>query len=204
MTHLFLLLKLAVRCVCMLRSRFISLVTLGPLLLIVACTQAPTVAVEDPAVLQPKSSTPAPTPIPTAPVVVAAPPAKATMTAPPAIPPADGKSTSVGGATGSVAPARAQPSAAQIATLSSVTPAGATRYECVRGNVGTEARQPIAFPENSGRICARFPAMGPCQYERDACRASGGRVIRFDGIEITTEVELEYDKQVTRFRLNAG
>ena len=46
--------------------------------------------------------------------------------------------------------------------------------------------------------------MGPCQYERVACRASGGRVIRFDGIEITKEVETEYDKQVQRFRLNAG
>lgn len=60
------------------------------------------------------------------------------------------------------------------------------------------------FPENSGRVCSRFPAMGPCQYERDACRAAGGRVIRFDGIEITKDVEREYDKQVQRFRLNAG
>ena len=46
--------------------------------------------------------------------------------------------------------------------------------------------------------------MGPCQYERQACRATGGRVIRFDGAEITTDVEKEYDKQVQRFRLNAG
>ena len=27
---------------------------------------------------------------------------------------------------------------------------------------------------------------------------------RFDGIEISKEVETEYDKQVQRFRLNAG
>lgn len=92
----------------------------------------------------------------------------------------------------------------QIATAASVTPTGTTRYECVKGVSGADARQPIVFPENSGRICARFPAMGPCQYERDACRASGGRVIRFDGIEITKDVETEYDKQVQRFRLNAG
>ena len=85
-----------------------------------------------------------------------------------------------------------------------MTPEGAPRYECVKGKVGAETRTAITFPENSGRICSRFPAMGPCQYERDACRASGGRVIRFDGIEITREVEKEYDRQVQRFRLNAG
>ena len=175
---------------------------IASLLVIVACAQAPTVVIEDPAVLQPKS-TPAPAPAP-ARVVEVAPPARLPVSVAPAIPPVDGTATSVGSATGSRAPARGQPSAAQIATLASVTPAGTTRYECVKGAAGAEVRQPIAFPENSGRICARFPAMGPCQYERDACRAAGGRVIRFDGIEITTDVEHEYDKQVTRFRLNAG
>lgn len=168
----------------------------APLVMMVACTQAPTVPNEDPAVLQPR-----PAPVP---VVVAAPPVNEPVSAVPAIPPVDGKATSVGAASGSVAPARAQPSPVQIATLASVTPTGTTRYECVKGASGAEVRQPIAFPENSGRICARFPAMGPCQYERVACRASGGRVIRFDGIEITKEVETEYDKQVVRFRLNAG
>ncbi|MEO7253546.1 MAG: hypothetical protein ABIZ83_04790 [Casimicrobium sp.] len=167
-----------------------------PLGMLVACTQAPTVPTEDPAVLHP---TPAP-----APVVVAVPPPKELESAMPAIPPVDGKATSVEAATGSVAPARAQPSAVQIAKAASVTPAGITRYECVKGAAGAETRRPIIFPEQSGRICARFPAMGPCQYERVACRASGGRVIRFDGIEITKEVEKEYDKQVQRFRLNAG
>lgn len=166
------------------------------LFMITACSQAPTVPTEDAAVLQPKPAT--------VPVVVATPPKKEPVATAPAIPPIDGAATSVGSATGTVAPARAQPSAAQIATMSSVTPAGATRYECVTGATGSEKRQPITFPENSGRICARFPAMGPCQYERVACRSSGGRVIRFDGIEITTDVEHEYDKQVTRFRLNAG
>lgn len=166
------------------------------LAMMAACTQAPSVPSEDPAVLQPK-----PAPIP---VVVAAPPVKEPVSAMPAIPPVDGQATSVGAATGSVAPARAQPSPVQIATVASVTPVGTTRYECVKGASGAETRQPITFPENSGRICARFPAMGPCQYERVACRASGGRVIRFDGIEITKEVETEYDKQVQRFRLNAG
>ena len=166
------------------------------LLVLVACTQSPPLAGEDPAVLQPKP--------PATPVVVAAPPVKEPVAGGAAIPPVDGKATSVGSPSGAVAPARAQPSPVQIATLPSVTPVGMTRYECVKGAVGAESRRPITFPENSGRICARFPAMGPCQYERVACRASGGRVIRFDGVEITKEVETEYDKQVQRFRLNAG
>ena len=179
--------------VCNMAYRIVIMVSLA---MMVACTQAPTVPNEDPAVLQPK-----PAPIP---VVVVAPPDKSSVPSMPAIPPVDGKATSVGSATGSIAPARAQPSPMQIATVASVTPSGTTRYECVRGASGAETREPITFPENSGRICARFPAMGPCQYERVACRASGGRVIRFDGIEITKEVETEYDKQVQRFRLNAG
>lgn len=157
---------------------------------LVACSQAPTVRNEDAAVLQPKTA------------VLPEPPA--TVSAMPAIPPKDGTSTSVGSVAGSVAPSRAQPSAAQIATAASVTPDGTTRYECVRGKAGEETRVAITFPEKSGRICARFPAMGPCQYERAACRAAGGRVIRFDGVEITKDVEHEYDKQVQRFRLNAG
>jgi hypothetical protein len=122
----------------------------------------------------------------------------------PTIPPKDATVGSVGSAGGSVAPSRGPLSAVQIATAPSVTPSGITRYECVNGSIGAETRTAIVFPENSGRICARFPAMGPCQYERDACRAAGGRVIRFDGAEITKDVELEYDKQVQRFRLNAG
>lgn len=158
---------------------------------LVACSQAPAVRNEDPAVMQPKP-------------VVVAPEASPTVSAMPAIPPKDGTATSVGSVAGSVAPSRGQPSAAQIATAASVTPDGTTRYECVKGKVGEETRAAITFPEKSGRICARFPAMGPCQYERAACRASGGRVIRFDGVEITKDVEHEYDKQVQRFRLNAG
>ncbi len=166
-----------------------------PIVLLVACTQAPTAPNEDAAVLLPK-----PAPVP----VVVSPPLNEPVSAMPAIPPTDGKATSVDAASGSVAPVRAQPSPKQIALVASVTPQGSIRYECVKGPSGSETRRPITFPENSGRICARFPAMGPCQYERVACRASGGRVIRFDGIEITKEVETEYDKQVQRFRLNAG
>lgn len=151
--------------------------------------------------MQPKSVVVAPS-VPQA-TQPATPPAP-TVSAMPAIPPKDAAVGSVSSSSGGVAPSRGQLSAAQIATGPSVTPAGTTRYECVKGSTGSESRVAIVFPENSGRICARFPAMGPCQYERDACRAEGGRVIRFDGAEITKDVENEYDKQVQRFRLNAG
>ncbi len=164
-------------------------------MLLSACTQAPIVKDEDPAVLQPR-------PVVVAPVVPEVPPP--TVSAMPAIPPKDAATGSVGSAGGAVAPSRGQLSAVQIAAVASVTPEGTTRYECVKGKTGAETRAAITFPEKSGRICARFPAMGPCQYEREACRATGGRVIRFDGAEITKDVEKEYDKQVQRFRLNAG
>lgn len=151
---------------------------LAAVLLLAGCAQAPT-APTPPAEAKPAvKSEPPPAVTPPAPVVVAPP---APVAPPPAKP--------------------ATPSAAEIATAPSTTPPGTTRYQCVRG--GGDAK-PIEFPESSGRICARFPAMGPCQYQRDACRRDGGRVIRFDGIEITTDVEREYDKQVQRFRLNAG
>jgi hypothetical protein len=91
-----------------------------------------------------------------------------------------------------------------VATTAALTPDGKSRYECVTGSASAPTRVAIGLPPGSDRICSRFPAMGPCQYERDACRAQGGRVIRFDGVEITKEVEVEYDRQVQRFRLNAG
>jgi hypothetical protein len=91
-----------------------------------------------------------------------------------------------------------------IATTAALTPGGQSRYACVNGSAANETRVAIVLPAGSERVCSRFPAMGPCQYERNACRAKGGRVIRFDDVEITKDVEREYDKQVQRFRLNAG
>lgn len=177
------------------RASRLALLLVSTAMLLSACTQAPIVKNEDAAVLQPR-------PVVVAPVVAEVSPS--TASAMPAIPPKDATVGSVGSAGGAVAPSRGQLSALQIASVASVTPEGTTRYECVKGNAGSETRVAITFPEKSGRICARFPAMGPCQYERDACRATGGRVIRFDGADITKEVEKEYDKQVQRFRLNAG
>ncbi len=97
---------------------------------------------------------------------------------------------------------KSAPSAAAIALAAAPTPSGQARYRCVKP--GADSGTPIVLPPGTERVCSRHPAMGPCQYERDACRRGGGKVIRFDGVEITPEVEREYDKQVTRIRLNAG
>jgi len=49
-------------------------------------------------------------------------------------------------------------------------------------------------------LCRKNPEMGPCKYERDACRRNGGSVFAAEG-EITPLAEAEYDKRVLRVRL---
>jgi hypothetical protein len=152
--------------------------------LIVGCAQTPPpspTAAPDSSITPTTPSVAAPTPAPKSEPQTASAPAPAPMEVPSAA-------------------SRSQADPKMIATTSVLTPSGKGRYECVKGST----RSSIGLPDGSERICSRFPAMGPCQYERDACRASGGRVIRFDGTEITKEVENEYDRQVQRFRLNAG
>ena len=46
--------------------------------------------------------------------------------------------------------------------------------------------------------------MGPCQYERNACRRAGGRVYADDWTEITMATEAEYDKRVRRVQFKAN
>ncbi|HPV23037.1 MAG TPA: hypothetical protein PLJ65_02580, partial [Casimicrobium sp.] len=92
------------------------------LVLVAACTQAPTTG-PDAAAARPTT--------PVAPVVMAPPvfaPVEPKVEAPAAIPPVDGSASSVTANKGSVAPVRVQPSAVAIATTPSVTPSGATRY----------------------------------------------------------------------------
>ncbi len=89
------------------------------------------------------------------------------------------------------------------ATLAIAVPAGAI-YVCVSG-AGVELRQTsIEFAPGVGELCRKHPEMGPCQYERNACRRSGGRVFAADGSEITRSVEDEYDKRVMRIRLRSN
>jgi hypothetical protein len=88
-------------------------------------------------------------------------------------------------------------------TLAIAAPPGAL-YVCVSG-IGAQLRQTsIEFAPGVGELCRKHPEMGPCQYERDACRRSGGRVFAADGSEITRSTEDEYDKRVMRIRLRSN
>ena len=88
-------------------------------------------------------------------------------------------------------------------TLAIAAPPGAL-YVCVSG-AGAQLRQTsIEFAPGVGELCRKHPEMGPCQYERDACRRSGGRVFAADGTEITRSTEDEYDKRVLRIRLRSN
>jgi hypothetical protein len=88
-------------------------------------------------------------------------------------------------------------------TLAIAAPPGAL-YVCVNG-AGAELRQTsIEFAAGVGELCRKHPEMGPCQYERNACRRSGGRVFAADGSEITRSIEDEYDKHVMRIRLRSN
>ena len=64
-------------------------------------------------------------------------------------------------------------------------------------------RAPIEYTGNVEALCRRHPEMGPCQYERDACRRHGGRVYTSNGEEVTAAVEAEYDRKVRRVRFQA-
>lgn len=64
-------------------------------------------------------------------------------------------------------------------------------------------RTAIDYEPRVDKVCRRHPEMGPCQYERDQCRASGGRVFTARGEEVTKAVEAEYDRVVRRVRFQA-
>jgi hypothetical protein len=76
-------------------------------------------------------------------------------------------------------------------------------YVCVSNSGGVRTQTAIAFAPKVGEMCAKHPEMGPCQYERDVCRRSGGRVYAAGGVEITARTEAEYDKKVLRVRFKA-
>jgi hypothetical protein len=100
------------------------------------------------------------------------------------------------------APAPASP-AASTAAPAIVVPAGAI-YVCVSETGGVPRTTAIEFSPKVGALCAKDPEMGPCQYERNVCRKSGGRVYAANGVEITMATEAEYDKKVTRIRLKSN
>ncbi len=107
-----------------------------------------------------------------------------------------------------VAPAPAPTQAAAAAgvaapTQAIVIPAG-SQYVCVTEANGALSQTTIAFAPKVAQLCQRHPEMGPCQYERNLCRRSGGRVYAAGGEEITMATEAEYDKHVLRVRFKSN
>jgi len=84
-----------------------------------------------------------------------------------------------------------------------VIPPGAI-YVCVTEKDSARQTTAIEFAPKVGDLCTRNPEMGPCQYERNVCRGSGGRVYAANGTEITMQTEAEYDKKVMRVRLKSN
>ena len=98
-------------------------------------------------------------------------------------------------------PAVAPAPASSAATV--VIPPGAI-YVCVADAGGMRQTTAIEFAPKVGALCAKYPEMGPCQYERNVCRGRGGRVYAANGAEITMQTEAEYDKKVMRVRLKSN
>ncbi len=102
-------------------------------------------------------------------------------------------------AVASVAPAAPAPSPSP----SVVVPAGSI-YVCVSEAGGVRQQTTIVFSPKVDTLCGKHPEMGPCQYERDMCRRSGGRVYAAGGVEITLQTEADYDTKVMRARFKAN
>ena len=126
-------------------------------------------------------------------------PAPTTTTPVPITPPGDAEGAAVVRKT-IPEPAPATPSAAAPEI---VVPPGAL-YVCVSELAGVRQTTAIEFAPKVGALCAKDPEMGPCQYERNVCRKSGGRVYAANGVEITMATEAEYDKKVMRVRLKSN
>lgn len=72
-------------------------------------------------------------------------------------------------------------------------------YTCDVGG----SKSSIDYEPRVEQLCRKHPEMGPCQYERNQCRARGGRVFTQKGEEVTPAVESEYDRVVRRVRFQA-
>jgi hypothetical protein len=103
----------------------------------------------------------------------------------------------------SVAPATPAPSVAAPAAPPVTLPPNAI-YVCVAETGGARRQTVIEYSPKVDELCRKHPEMGPCQYEREMCRRSGGRVYAAGGVEITQQTEAEYDKKVMRVRFKAN
>ena len=84
-----------------------------------------------------------------------------------------------------------------------VVPAG-VQYVCISESGGQRQQTAIEFAPKIRELCTKHPEMAPCQYERNVCRRSGGRVFEANGTEITMQTEAEYDKKVMRVRFKSN
>ncbi len=84
-----------------------------------------------------------------------------------------------------------------------VVPSG-TQYVCISEMGGERKQTAIEFTPKVAHLCRNHPEMGPCQYERNLCRRSGGRVYAAGGVEITVDTEAEYDRKVMRVRFKSN
>jgi hypothetical protein len=85
-----------------------------------------------------------------------------------------------------------------------ITLADGVLYACVNNANAEHPVTAIEFAPKVAALCRRHPEMQACQYERQACRRHGGRVLTADGREITPAIEAEYDRQVMRIRLQSN
>ncbi len=93
---------------------------------------------------------------------------------------------------------------AAAAAAHAVTVPPDTQYVCVTNASGGFTVTTIEFAPKVATLCRRHPEMGPCQYERNRCRQSGGRVYAAGGVEITTDTEADYDRKVMRVRFKSN
>jgi hypothetical protein len=108
---------------------------------------------------------------------------------------------------GSPAQSGAAPALAALtppAALPPVALPGGVLYACVNDANAEHPVTAIEFAPKVAALCGRHPEMQACQYERQACRRHGGRVLTADGREITQAIEAEYDRQVLRIRLQSN
>jgi hypothetical protein len=96
------------------------------------------------------------------------------------------------------------PGAAPRPPASAIAAPPGAPYVCVSESGGTPRQTAIEYAAKTEALCRKHPEMGPCQYERNACRRSGGRVYAADGTEITLATEAEYDRKVRRVRFKAN
>ena len=102
-----------------------------------------------------------------------------------------------------IPPAPEAPPGVLVPAPAIVLPANA-QYVCVTEAAGQRQQTVIEFSPKVAGLCLKHPEMGPCQYERNACRKSGGRVFAAEGKEITMATEAEYDRKVIRIRLKSN